>query len=56
VKEASHDIWIAEIPVKFIKHFDSAVKRFGDKYPSTMNFLLEAKEEMLACDEYSAIH
>ncbi len=56
VKEALHDIWMAETRDDAYKAFDSAVKRFGDKYPGAMNCLVKDKDQMLAFYDYPAVH
>lgn len=56
VKEALHDIWMAETRDNAYKAFDSTVKRFGDKYPGAMNCLIKDKEQMLAFYDYPAVH
>ena len=56
VKEALHDIWMAETRDHAYKAFDSTVKRFGDKYPGAMNCLIKDKEQMLAFYDYPAVH
>ena len=56
VKEALHDIWMAETREDAYKAFDSAVKRFSEKYPGAMNCLVKDKEQMLAFYDYPAIH
>ena len=56
VKEALHDIWMAETRENAYKAFDSTVKRFGEKYPGAMRCLVKDKEQMLAFYDYPAIH
>jgi putative transposase len=56
VKEALHDIWMAETRENAYKAFDSTVKRFGDKYPGAMNCLVKDKEQMLAFYDFPALH
>lgn len=56
VKEALHDIWMAETRENAYKAFDSTVKRFGEKYPGAMKCLVKDKEQMLAFYDYPAIH
>ena len=56
VKEALHDIWMAETRDEAYKAFDGTVKRFGDKYPGAMNCLVKDKEQMLAFYDFPAIH
>ena len=56
VKEALHDIWMAETRDNAYEAFDSTVKRFGDKYPGAMNCLIKDKEQMLAFYDYPAVH
>ena len=56
VKEALHDIWMAEKRDDAYKAFDNTVKRFGDKYPGAMKYLGKDKEQMLAFYDFPAIH
>ena len=56
VKEALHDIWMADTRDNAYKAFDSTVKRFGDKYPGAMNCLVKDKEKMLAFYDFPAVH
>jgi len=56
VKEALHNIWMAETKGNAYKAFDSTVKRFGDKYPGAMKCLVKDKEQMLAFYDYPALH
>jgi len=56
VKEALHDIWMAETRDNAYKAFDSTIKRFGDKYPGAMKCLGKDKEQMLAFYDFPAIH
>jgi transposase-like protein len=56
VKEALHDIWMAETRDDAYKAFDSAVNRFGDKYPGAMKCLGKDKAQMLAFYDFPAIH
>jgi len=56
VKEALHDIWMAETREDAYKAFDSTAKRFGDKYSGAMKCLVKDKEQMLAFYDFPAIH
>jgi len=56
IKEALHDIWMAETRVDAYKAFEGTVKRFGDKYPGAMKCLVKDKEQMLAFYDFPAIH
>lgn len=56
VKEALHDIWMAETRDDAYKAFDSTVKRFGDKYPGAIKCLVKDKEQMLAFYDFPALH
>ena len=56
VKEALHEIWMAATRDNAYKAFDSAVKRFGDKYPGAMNCSTKDKEQMLAFYDYPAAY
>ncbi len=56
VKEALHDIWMAETRNDAYKAFDSTVKRFGDKYPGAIKCLVKDKEQMLAFYDFPAVH
>ena len=56
VKEALHDIWMAETRGDAYKAFDSTVKRFGDKYPGAIKCLVKDKEQMLAFYDFPALH
>ena len=47
VKEALHDIWMAETRDAAHKAFDSCVKRFEGKYPGAMECLGKDKKSML---------
>ncbi len=48
VKEALHDIWMAESRDEADKAFDSAIARFSTKYPKAMACLEKNREELLA--------
>ena len=56
VKEALHDIWMAETRDDAYKAFDSTVNRFGDKYPGAMKCLGKDKAQMLAFYDFPAVH
>lgn len=56
IKEALHDIWMAETRQDAYKAFDSCVKRFDDKYPGAMSCLVKDKESMLAFYDFPAVH
>lgn len=56
VKEALHDIWMAETREQAYKAYDSCVKRFEDKYPGAMKCLVKDKGSMLAFYAFPAVH
>jgi len=56
VKSALHDIYLAETREAAHKAFDSALKRFGDKYPKAMGCLEKDREELLAFYDFPAVH
>ncbi|WP_445946979.1 IS256 family transposase [Shewanella sp.] len=56
MKEALHDIWMAETREEAYKAYDSCVKRFEDKYPGAMNCLTKDKSSMLAFYDFPAAH
>ncbi len=56
VKEALHDIWMAESRDKAKSAFDSAINRFGAKYPQAMACLEKDREELLAFYNFPAEH
>jgi len=56
IKEALHDIWMAETRQAAHKAFDSCVKRFEDKYSGAMSCLVKDKESMLAFYDFPAAH
>jgi len=56
VKEALHDIWMAETREAAHAAFDSAINRFSPKYPQAMNCLKKDREEMLAFYDFPAEH
>lgn len=56
VKEALHDIWMAESQDKAKAAFDSAITRFGAKYPQAMSCLEKDREELLAFYDFPAEH
>lgn len=56
IKEALHDIWMAETRQNAHKAFDSCVKRFDGKYPGAMACLVKDKDSMLAFYDFPAMH
>ena len=56
VKEALHDIWMAESLEDADKAFDSAIARFGAKYRKAMDCLEKNREELLAFYDFPAEH
>ncbi len=56
VKEALHDIWMAESRDEADKAFDSAIARFSTKYPKAMACLEKNREELLAFYDFPAEH
>ena len=56
VKEALHDIWMAETRENAHKAFDTALARFSAKYPKAMECLVKDRESMLAFYDFPAEH
>ena len=56
VKEALHDIWMAESREDADKAFDSAIARFAAKYRKAMDCLEKNREELLAFYDFPAEH
>ena len=56
VKEALHDIWMAETRQSAYKAFEICLKRFEDKYPKAMECLEKDKDSMLAFYDFPAVH
>lgn len=56
VKEALHDIWMADTRHNAYKAFDSCVKRFEAKYPGAMECLVKDKTSLLAFYDFPAVH
>ena len=56
VKEALHDIWMAETQEAAHKAFDSCVKRFEGKYAKAMECLVKDKDSMLSFYDFPAEH
>ncbi len=56
IKEALHDIWMADTRQAAHKAYDSCVRRFEDKYPGAMDCLVKDKESMLAFYDFPAVH
>lgn len=56
IKEALHDIWMAETRQAAYKAFDSCVRRFEAKYPKAMACLAKDKEQMLTFYDFPAEH
>jgi putative transposase len=56
VKEALHDIWMAESRDEADKAFDRAIARFSTKYPKAMACLEKNHEELLAFYDFPAEH
>ena len=56
VKDSLHDIWMAESREKAKVAFDSAITRFGAKYPNAMGCLEKDREELLAFYDFPAEH
>ena len=56
VKEALHDIWMAETREDANKAFDRTVTRFQAKYPGAMEKLVKDREELLAFYDFPAEH
>ena len=56
VKEALHDIWMAEPRENAHKAFDTTLARFTAKYPRAMECLAKDRESMLAFYDFPAEH
>jgi putative transposase len=56
VKGALHDIWMAESRDKATTAFDSAITRFGAKYPQAISCLEKDRDELLAFYDFPAEH
>jgi transposase-like protein len=56
VKEALHDIWMAETRDAAKVAFDRALTRFSSKYPKAMDCLAKDREELLAFFDFPAEH
>ncbi len=56
VKDALHDIWMAETRDEAHKAFDRAQTRFSAKYPKAMECLTKDREQMLAFYDFPAQH
>ena len=56
VKEALHDIWMAETQLAAAKAFGGCVKRFEGKYPQAMACLQKDHEALLAFYDFPAMH
>jgi len=56
IKEALHDIWMAETREAAYKAFDSCQRRFESKYPGAMECLVKDKESLLAFYDFPAPH
>ncbi len=56
VKEALHEIWMADTREDAYKAYDDTLKRFEAKYPKAMNCLSKDKENMLAFYDFPAEH
>jgi hypothetical protein len=56
VKEALHDIWMAETRDAAKVAFDRALTRFSTKYPKAMDCLARDRDELLAFYDFPAEH
>ncbi len=56
IKEALHDIWMADTRKNAHKAFKSCINRFEDKYPGAMKCLEKDKDSMLAFYDFPAVH
>lgn len=56
IKEALHDIWMAQTRHDAYKAFESCVKRFESKYPGAMGCLVKDKAQLLAFYDFPATH
>jgi transposase-like protein len=56
IKEALHDIWMADTRQAAYSAFDNCLRRFEAKYPKAMDCLKKDKEQMLAFYDFPAEH
>ena len=56
VKQALHEIWMAETKEAAIKAFDTCIERFNKKYPGAMACLEKSREELLTFYDFPAEH
>jgi len=56
IKEALHDIWMADTRKNAHKAFKGCIRRFEDKYPGAMKCLEKDKDSMLAFYDFPAVH
>ena len=56
VKADLHEIWMAETKEKAVKAFDSAMAKYGAKYPKAIECLNKDREELLAFYSFPAAH
>ena len=56
VKADLHEIWMAETKEKAVKAFDSAMAKYGTKYPKAIECLNKDREELLAFYSFPAAH
>jgi transposase-like protein len=56
LKEALHDIWMAETRQDAYVAFNSCIKRFEAKYPGAIKCLDKDKDQMLAFYDFPAMH
>lgn len=56
VKQALHDIWMAETKENAENAFNSALSRFSVKYPKAMKCLEDSRDELLTFYDFPAEH
>lgn len=56
IKDALHDIWMAETQEAAHKAFTRCMRRFEGKYPKAMECLMKDKDSMLSFYDYPAEH
>jgi len=56
VKEALHDIWMAETRDGAARAFDLFINTYADKYPAATECLLKDQDELLVFYDFPAVH
>ena len=55
-KEALHEIWMAETGTDAQRVFDPFIHTYQDKYPKASECLVKDREELLAFNDFPAVH